>query len=74
MDYATLDVAMAKLVWSRRWWFHRCHITSKLNLEMGGAQVSTLWYALGKEAKQVYNKDKEKTGMAMGEVEQFFCT
>lgn len=45
-------------------------MATKLNLEMGGAQVSTLFYALGKEAKQVYSKDKEKTGMTMSEVEQ----
>lgn len=40
-------------------------MATKLNLEMGGAQVSTLLYALGKEAEQVYSKDKETTGRTM---------
>lgn len=39
-------------------------MATKLNLEMGGA------HALGKEAEQVYSKDKEKTGTTMSEVEQ----
>jgi len=39
--------------WRQR--FKRYRMATKLNLESEDVQVSTLLYALGKEAEQVYN-------------------
>lgn len=41
------------LEWRQR--FQSYRLATKLNLEDGAAQLSTLLYALGKEAEQVFN-------------------
>ena len=59
--------------------FERYRIATKLNKEDGEVQVSTLIYALGKEAEQVFNtftfeekEDKNDYATVLGKMNNYF--
>lgn len=63
--------------WRQR--FQRYRLATKLNLEDGAVQVSTLLYALGKEAEQVFNtllfavgEDNEDYDIVLGKLNGYF--